>query len=319
MKIDVLEKLIRLIGGYYVDDDDSVIDELLDESHDLVREYEYPFRKELNINLLEMETKERKRDAIKYYIYEFKDPFGIFLLNKELLFTESDGLSVEEYNKFVDEGRFDLLPKSAPAKKLNRYEQYIEKAYELFSLIFDEIQVCCNKFEIDIWEVCEEVDFPIDFCDTGMSSSFIDDRNVKKQIKEIESTNSPTGSSTNDKAIQSINPQSEEKLKSFSEYLLFKDKNKLAESLKIEYKGKKGKQIKLMFEGLKRNNCIIIQNGEFKSIVDSLRLHFNWEIGSYSGINDYLNRRPNKEAELKEAEMRIKLIIQNIHEQEKTV
>jgi hypothetical protein len=257
MNLDAFEKSLRLIAGYYIDNDDDVVDELLD-ANDLVRDYDHPFSKELNINLLQMETKEGKRSIIKYYIFAFKDPFGLFLHNKELLFTESD-MSTEEYNKHIVEGRFDLLPKYVP-RDLNRFQQYVLKANDLFTLLFDEIQDCCNKYQIDIWEVCEEIDFPIDFCDTGISSCFTEDLYAKKQTKDLENINSINGNSGKDKISPPLDTRSNENLKSFPEYLLYNEKLKLAEALKVAYKGKKGKYIKLMFEGLKRNNKIIIQN-----------------------------------------------------------
>lgn len=103
----------------------------------------------------------------------------------------------------------------------------------------------------------------------------------------------------------------------FPEHLNYKDQEELAKALRNSFDGKKGKFIRLMFEGLKRNNCITLNSGEFKDHILSFRDYVSWDIGSYQSIQNYVfSLKTVEEKLLKEAEDQIRSIIQSIEKKQ---
>lgn len=136
--------LVRVMD-YWGSGDESLISELLRRRKpDMVDRYVVPFRRELDLNLLSLETTNGKRDLIKYYIFEFAELQGFF----------------KEYE--------DLL-KSRFKRKLSKFELYAIDCFDLFNIAMNEIQLCCFKFKIDFRELCKELRFEIKYFDLSMT------------------------------------------------------------------------------------------------------------------------------------------------------
>lgn len=90
-----------------------------------------------------------------------------------------------------------------------------------------------------------------------------------------------------------------EKVKKFYEYILHKDKISIANNLKKEFDGTKGKTIKLMLLALKEKELIIIENRQLKNVFFSLEKFFRNYIGTYTSINDfkYVEQKHSKDYE----------------------
>jgi hypothetical protein len=167
MEINVLGRCTHAIG-YWIHEDESVIDELLNPETDWDEKFIDPFKKELNLNLLEKETHDAKRDILKYYIYEFWDIQSFFKSHSWLL----DGIT----SGFKDEWSYTDT-RDGVKKKADEWECYVLSCSELFNILMDEIQVCCMKFNIDFFPLCDELFFRIDTFDSGTSVFFEDYKN----------------------------------------------------------------------------------------------------------------------------------------------
>ncbi|MBN1180846.1 MAG: hypothetical protein JXB49_01065 [Bacteroidales bacterium] len=79
--------------------------------------------------------------------------------------------------------------------------------------------------------------------------------------------------------------------KPFSAYLLYNEREKLAEQLKKGFIGEKGKSIRLMIEVLKEKGILSLSKGGWKKFYDSLKDYFDSDIGTYNSI---FSRDPGK-------------------------
>jgi hypothetical protein len=102
--------------------------------------------------------------------------------------------------------------------------------------------------------------------------------------------------------------------KTFPEYLIHNDREKLAELIKNEFAKEKGKGIRLMLLALEKSNprLIATDNREMKSIIDSLKLFFGTELGTYQSINDFKYIESKHLADYQGFETRINLILSQI-------
>jgi hypothetical protein len=104
--------------------------------------------------------------------------------------------------------------------------------------------------------------------------------------------------------------------KSFHEYLFHPKSELLASELKKTFSELKGKRIRLMILALEQNEPKLISIGtrEMKSLIESMRVFFNTEIGTYTGINDSLKNIPSKtlEIEIKSYKDKIQFILNTI-------
>ncbi len=180
METTNLEKCIQLIG-YWISENEKVIHEVLNPSINLNKDYIEPFSKELNLNLLAKETKEGKTDVLKYYVFEFFELQGFFRQYSDLLFT---GVITFEQTK-ISHKKSDNEAK----RYLNEFERYIVKSHELFNIMFEEIQICCLKYEIDFLTICQKLNFQTDIFDNSISTIIqktnILENSANKNIKTV--------------------------------------------------------------------------------------------------------------------------------------
>lgn len=158
-----LEGCIDLIG-YWLNEDETVIKVLLNSEYDVVKNHVKPFSKELNKNLLTKETFEGKEGLIKYYVFEFLELQGFFKEYNEIIFNGSTSNYTPK--------KFEHTDKDGKVRKLNEFENYVVNSWELFSMLFDEIQLCCIKYKIDFYKVCHELNFSIEYVDSGITFAF---------------------------------------------------------------------------------------------------------------------------------------------------
>ncbi|HRP55238.1 hypothetical protein [Agriterribacter sp.] len=183
MEFKEFEKCLYVIG-YWINMDKSSI-KLLNENIRIVEEYVTPFSKELNTNLLLKDTFEAKRDLIRYYIFEFRDLQGFFKENKEILFTGSRS----NYGPL----RYEYTNEKGRKRKLNEYENYVINSHELFDMMIHDIQLCCIKYKIDFFEVCDELYFSTEIFDSGISIGF---EQIQKESLPPQQTETKTEQET---------------------------------------------------------------------------------------------------------------------------
>ena len=175
---EILEKSINIIG-YWSNMDKKVIDELLNIEFNIDKSLIKPFAKELNNNLHTKETQEGKKDLIKFYIFEFYSLLNFFkthsyLINKGQL-------------KNIDPKTYIHIDDNNSEKILNQYENYVVNSQLVFDLLFEEIQICCVKYSIDFFEICHDLNFPLDFNDSGIYMSFEHNSRIKNPNSTVTS------------------------------------------------------------------------------------------------------------------------------------
>ena len=187
MKLYELEKCQNIIG-YWLNEDKTVIDKLLNEDTNIIIDYLKPFTNELNSNLLNNESFEAKKDLIKFYIFEFYELQGFIETHKDFLLIGS--LTNYSINKYEHESENGFV------RKLNAIENYYVKSHELFDMIINEIQICCIKYKIDFYELCNELNFSTEYFDTGVTRAF-DEIQIKNDKPKQTNTEQETLTFTN--------------------------------------------------------------------------------------------------------------------------
>ena len=184
MNTKELEKCLHLIG-YWLNEDETVIDKMLNGKTNVVTDFVEPFSKEINSNLLNKCTVEEKRDLIKYYVFEFFELQGFYKEYYEILFT---GLLGNYTSVFYEHTNNDGI-----VRKLNEFENYAVNSCELFKMLFIEIQICCIKYAIDFFKVCNELNFSSEYIDCGITLGFIEMQIKNLPSQQPENDNKPNG------------------------------------------------------------------------------------------------------------------------------
>ena len=167
METKVLERCLHLIG-YWLHNDETVINKMLHNETDIVKDYYEPFLRELNHNLLSKDTNEAKKDLIKYVIFEFWELQGFYKAYNEILFYGSYGNYSAVFYEHTNE--------AGTKRKLNEFENYVVNSHILFDMLFNEIQICCIKYKIDFFKVCNELNFSVEYFDSGIALAFEEKR-----------------------------------------------------------------------------------------------------------------------------------------------
>lgn len=172
MNTKELENCLHLIG-YWVNEDKTVIDKMLKSETHIVKDFVEPFSKELNTNLLSKDSIEAKKDLIKYYVFEFWELQGLYKKYSQVLFTGSLCNYTPVFYEHTNE--------NGTVRKLNEFENYVVNSWQLFDMLFNEIQLCCFKYKIDFLKVCDELNFATEHFDSVITWAF----------KERQTENSP--------------------------------------------------------------------------------------------------------------------------------
>jgi len=101
-------------------------------------------------------------------------------------------------------------------------------------------------------------------------------------------------------------------LRTFPEYILHPEHERIAEALKTTFRGEKGKAIRLMLDVLadQPKPLITYENRQRKKIFEAMKLYFNRDIGSRQSIFDY--KRNNDMTDYKAIETRVLYILKSI-------
>jgi hypothetical protein len=183
----VLENCVRIMS-HHLDGDESLISELEAIGYDYYKMFVNPFKIELNNNLLVKETFEGKRDLLKHYIFEFKEMPFFFDANHELIFEGSLSHNNPKY------GSISFTNKSGETRELIGHEKYVIQCEEIFDALFHEIQLCCIKYKFDIYELCDELKFPTNIFDSGISMAYEkqtqqESNNIDKRVSIPDNVN----------------------------------------------------------------------------------------------------------------------------------
>jgi hypothetical protein len=103
--------------------------------------------------------------------------------------------------------------------------------------------------------------------------------------------------------------------KTFAEYLIHNDRENLAKLIKEEFAKEKGKGIRLMLLALEKSDprLIATKNREMKSIIESLKLFFGTNIGTYQSINDFKFEENTHSLDFQGFKIRINHILTNMN------
>lgn len=105
-----------------------------------------------------------KNDTLKYYLFELSFWNREFVINNnELIFNK----------------QFD-------GTDLSFREKSILDAHYIFEIIIDEIILCCSKYEIDFYKICDELNFDYSCLDTGMIEVFTKQKSKHQQNELIK-------------------------------------------------------------------------------------------------------------------------------------
>jgi hypothetical protein len=157
LSFNEFEKNLYLIN-WWDNEDENNIKELNNTKQNLVNEYIKPFERELNNNLLLKDTNEAKRDIIKHYIFELFELQGFFNEYREILFCKPDNEGNVRLNNEDDVN--------------TEFEKYVISCLRIYHLIFELLQICCIKYNIDFFKVCNELSFSTEYIDCGITLGF---------------------------------------------------------------------------------------------------------------------------------------------------
>jgi hypothetical protein len=240
MNTKELEKCLYLID-YWSNSDETVIAKALDNDTDFIRDYIEPYSEELNKNLLSKNTIEAKTDLIKYYIFEFFELQGFFKVNESTLSSRNNKDNIETL-KTIGEVKTD-------------FEKYVIVCLQYFDIIFNELQLCCIKYNIDFFKICNELNFSSKYFDSGITFAF------KEMI------------------IENIPLQQTEKSKpELNEALISFKSTEIIESLHNELKGYfqgKEAELKKVLQGEQVNEFLLFPHHQNKFVEVFKRLKYN--------------------------------------------
>lgn len=184
MNTKELESCLHIIG-YWLNEDETVIEKILNNETQIVKRFVEPFGKELNANLLSKDTIEAKRDLIKFYVFEFWELQEFYKQYEKILFIGSLCNYAPVFYEHTNE--------NGTVRKLNEFENYVVNSWNLFNMLFNEIQLCCIKYNIDFFKICNELNFSLEYFDSGISIAFeeIQKENLPPQQTEPETPETP--------------------------------------------------------------------------------------------------------------------------------
>jgi hypothetical protein len=170
-----LERCLYLIN-YWNHTDEAVIEQVLNEDTQIINDFVLPFKKELNLNLLKRSASEAKIDLLKYYIFEFHDLEGCFNSYKEIFLSNS----FRNYTPVL----YEIENSEGIKRKLNKYENYVINILEIRNFLFDEIQLCCIKYNIDFFKLCHEISFSTEYLDCGITMVY-EEQQQKNNLQNV--------------------------------------------------------------------------------------------------------------------------------------
>jgi hypothetical protein len=167
MNTKALENSIRIMDYQLLEDEEqkqNLIDEIFIPVEDIGINFLEPFKTELEMNLLNKESKDGIRIVLKHYIHEFWRAELFFDNHKEILIQ----------NNYVGENSSEYcVPQHWEDFKLSEFELYVIRSYYIFNCHFYYIQDWCTKYQIDFFDLCRELRFKWDMLSTTSAQSYI--------------------------------------------------------------------------------------------------------------------------------------------------
>lgn len=297
MKTKSLENSVRIMEYQSLEDEkqkQDLINELINPEQDFDINFIKPFRNELNKNLLNKESKDGIRIVIIHYTNEFLLPELFFEEHKMILYD----------NNFIGENSSEYSPPPLYEDgKLSDFEKYIITSYYIFNCHFYDIQECCNKNQINFFDLCRDLHFKWDLISTGITL-------IYKEPKDLIQFK-------NNIAEEVVDHNSQKRIKLFPEFLSHENKDILAKKIKNKFTIEKGKGIRLLIETLKNKNILSIEYRENMIFYEALSNYFNRYIGSYQSIFDYRYSKKDDAPEVEATSEKINIILENLNKEAK--
>lgn len=272
-----------------------IVAEILEIKNDYKINYVLPFKKELDCNLLHIESTQGKKDMLKYYLYQFVS------INDSLI----DFQKKLKKDKFRSGEDYRVTPYLTPLRgkktiELTKDQIFILCIFDLVNLIVTEIQDSCFIFGILFFDISDELGFrclalDFDYAFHGQA------------LLPYPPGNSTEGTSYNIAAyeletkhiIQSKieKPDADNKKPRFPfpEYLNTEYNVELAAMIKSEYKDAMGVELSIIMQSLERLNFYLPRKGTKLAIYEGMKKYFEWDIGAYNSIFNPKNNLDDKE------------------------
>ncbi|MBR9777043.1 MAG: hypothetical protein GYB55_19305 [Cytophagales bacterium] len=140
-----------------------------------------PLEAELNEALIIASV---KNDVVKYFVSEFYNLIPFYRKHEEILLK----------NEYIEINPYKYASKTYEGQiiDLNWLQNYAIHSHVLFNEVFQIIQISCLKFDVSFYNVCNEINFPINFINDN-TVRFIEEQKREKEEfdnwKRIRSTN----------------------------------------------------------------------------------------------------------------------------------
>lgn len=118
------------------------------------------FIDELNYSFLSNVNKE---DTLKYYLFELNFWNNEFVVNNNDL----------------------IFQKKNEGTNLSFREKSIIESYDIFDIVLTEITLCCSKYNLNFYKICDEINFDYSFTDTGLIEVFNNENTENQKIDSI--------------------------------------------------------------------------------------------------------------------------------------
>jgi hypothetical protein len=165
MKTKAFDYCLRIFG-HWNDPDGKIRNEMYNGPDTFIKDFIDPFRRELQKNLLTKKKPNEKKEVVKFYVNELNRTAKIL----ETYFSMDFFVLRDENSKIIC--RFSTTP------EIDMQYKFFEMIYLLYRLVFDEVQVSCNVFEIPFFEICEELNFPLKMISTKITRDYEKKRKV---------------------------------------------------------------------------------------------------------------------------------------------
>lgn len=190
METPLLDECLYLLSLSVDEENEDAFDRMTDPDLNIYDKFSIPLTKEINHLLLGNETKNGKRDMIKYFINQFVEPSLMFRRYNELFDYSCSGSGLQWKLKSRD-GKTIL--------DADPMECYILCSIELYEMIFHIFQNCCITYDIGFYKLLKDLAFSSDHIEGSMivtheSEKFRqlygaeyeeDDHNLSRSAKDI--------------------------------------------------------------------------------------------------------------------------------------
>lgn len=145
---------------------------------------------------------------------------------------------------------------------------YIENCLVKFDIFFKFFDLKCFKYKCDLLKIQNNINIRVYL---KRDNDYLKQFGYGSYVEEITVNSFPEYLQLNFKRDE-----------------LIEKRNELAQMLKAEFKTERNIMIRSLLEALRRHDpaLLIIVEGQFKEIFDSLKIYFNRDIGSYQGVQN---------------------------------